>query len=74
MDRGGGGPDPAIQQGQLERTAESFGVEPAFGVRAEVQSANDVVGFQWSPLTSARGEGAALSGARQGRRWAMRVQ
>ena len=66
--------DAAVGQGEAQRAAEGLAVEAAFGMGPEAEAADDLVGVQRSPLTSARGEGAALSGARQGRRLAMRVQ
>ena len=57
---------PAVGQGEAERAAEGLAVEAAFGMRPQAQAPHHLVGVQRSPLTSARGEGAALSGARHG--------
>ena len=74
MNGGGGAALAAVGQGEAQRAAEGLAVEAAFGMGPQAQAAHDLVGVQRSPLTSARGEGAALSGARQGAASATRFQ
>ena len=68
MNGGGGAALAAIGQGEAKRAAEGLAVEAALWMRAEPEPPHHLVGIQRSPLTSARGDGAALSGARHGSR------